>query len=122
MPTALVVEDDRATQVLLHRVLESLHLQVASATSMHEAVNLARELEPNLILMDIKLPGSDGDGWTAASIIKNDANLNHIPIILITADGLNSQELAAVQNHFDAYFRKPFEVRKLVDCIKTYLV
>ena len=119
MKTIMVVDDDQTTQVLMSRMLASLKMKIIAATNSNDAVSLALEFVPDLILMDIRLPGTQGNGWAIAEFIRNHPKLKHIPIVIFTAGSLD--KTASEVRQYEAYFQKPFHVRELVACIQTFL-
>jgi DNA-binding response OmpR family regulator len=68
--------------------------------------------------MDILLPGEGGNGWAAINRIKSNPEMSEIPIVVLTAGGSNIDEIKAMEMGCYAYFRKPFEVQVLLNCIK----
>jgi two-component system response regulator len=83
MPTVLIVEDNEASRDALTRRLQRRCYDVVVAVDGLEAVSMARTVRPDLILMDLGLPGIDG--WDATAHIKNDPDTRHIPIIVLSA-------------------------------------
>lgn len=120
MRTILVVDDDQTTQLLMRRVLAPLNANVIGAMSFSEALLRATEFIPDLILMDIRLPGAQGNGWTAAKIIRDDPKLSHIPIIILTAGTMSSSKEEELR--YEAYIQKPFHVHDVLDCIREFLI
>jgi CheY-like chemotaxis protein len=87
----LCIEDNPVNMLVVQRILESQSfVEILQATSAEEGIQLARKHVPNMILMDLALPGMDG--LMATRIIKEDAELQHIPIIAVTASSLYSKE------------------------------
>jgi CheY-like chemotaxis protein len=119
MKTILVVDDDTLTQTLFRRLLEPLNVRVVSASSSDEGIQLAREVHPALILMDIYLPGQVGNGLLATRIIRAEDGLQNIPIILITAGIVPYEEVNALPDI--PCIRKPFELKVLMETVKTVL-
>jgi CheY-like chemotaxis protein len=118
MRTALVVDDDALSQILLKRMLEPLGVEVLSARNALDGTRIAYERLPSIILMDILLPGEGGNGWAAIDRIKSNPAMRHIPIVVLTAGGSPFDETKAIELGCYAYFRKPFEVQMLLNCVK----
>lgn len=119
MMRILVVEDQEDNRKILRDLLSSAGYQVIEATTGDEGVAVAKAETPDLILMDIQLPGIDG--YEAARQIKAHPANQHIPIIAVTSYALSGDENKAIAAGCDAYFAKPFSPRKLLDKIREYL-
>ena len=101
MHRILVVEDNRDNMILITDVLKSLNYEVLQATDGEQGVEKAAAERPDLILMDLSLPRMDG--WTAARQIKNTAELQHIPIIALTAHAMMGDRERAIEAGCDDY-------------------
>src|ERR1051325_2240733 len=102
MATVLIVEDNEFSRDALARRLERRSYTVLLAVDGHQAVAIARAARPDLILMDLGLPGIVG--WQATALLKQDIDTRHIPIIVLSAHALLSdreQALAAGGDDFD---------------------
>ena len=119
MAIILVVDDDQSTQLLMRRMLVPLNAEVVGATRCDDALRLASELVPDVILMDILLPGSNENGLTVAKMIRDDPRLKHIPIIIVSAANITGNLTTGHQ--YEAYFQKPFHVRALLDCLRAFV-
>jgi two-component system cell cycle response regulator DivK len=112
MPTVLIVEDNEPSRDALARRLERRQYTVLVAVDGHQAVSIARSNLPDLILMDLGLPGIDG--WEATARLKRDGDTRHIPIIVLSAHAMLSdrdQALAAGGDDFDT---KPVQLPRLL--------
>ena len=119
MQTLLLVEDNEASRDALARRLERRNYRVVLAVDGEQAVALARAEKPDLILMDLGLPGLDG--WDATAQIKADRDTQHIPIIVLSAHAMPNdrhQALAAGGDDFDA---KPVQLPRLLEKIESLL-
>lgn len=112
MALILVVEDDEANQELVTRFLKRDGHRVVLAVNGAEAVRAAIEHVPDLILMDLGLPGMDG--WEAAGLIKSNGKTTRIPIIALTAHALHEDVLKARNAGCDAYETKPVVYQRLM--------
>lgn len=119
MATILIVDDDQSTQLLMRRMLARLDVEIVGATRCSDALRLASDLVPDVILMDILLPGSYENGWTTAKTIRDDPRLKHIPIIIVSATNIIRNSTTGHQ--YEGYFQKPFQVRDLLDCIRSFV-
>jgi CheY-like chemotaxis protein len=109
----LVVDDEPNIRLLLTRMLSNDYT-VFEATDGQEAIDLARDLKPDLILMDLLMPRMDG--YTACSIIKTDPTTRGIPVVMLTAVGFELNKQLAERVGANGYITKPFA---LSDIIKT---
>jgi CheY-like chemotaxis protein/anti-sigma regulatory factor (Ser/Thr protein kinase) len=113
--TVLVIDDDRVVRDLLVRFLEKEGLRVVTASDGSEGLRVAREVRPNLITLDIVMPGLDG--WGVLKGLKADADLANIPVMMITIvdnPGLG-HSLGAVE-----YLTKPIDWRRLGTALAKY--
>lgn len=116
--TILVVEDDLANRELMVELLEAQGYRVYQAGDARAAIALARTERPNLILMDLGLPGLDG--MEATRRLKADSVLRFIPIIVVTAHAYSEEPLARAAG-CDAYLTKPINTPELLD-VATRLI
>jgi CheY-like chemotaxis protein len=119
MPTLLIVEDDEATRDALGRRLERRGYTVLIAVDGQQAHSIGRSAKPDLILMDLAMPGVDG--WDATAHLKRDPETRHIPIIILSAHATPNdrhQAFAAGGNDFDT---KPVDFDRLIEKIERLL-
>jgi CheY-like chemotaxis protein len=119
MSTILIVEDNEASRDALARLLERRSYSVLTAVDGHDGVARAREKQPDLILMDLGMPGMDG--WDATAQLKLDPETRHIPIIVLSAHAMPNdrhQALAAGGDDFDS---KPVQFDRLLAKIEVLL-
>ena len=115
----LVIEDQEDNRRILRYLLRSAEYEVIEAVTGEEGVDLAERERPDLILMDIQLPGLDG--YDATRRIKGNADLRHIPIIVVTSYALSGDDVKAFAAGCDAYVTKPFSPRQLLATIREYV-
>ena len=115
----LVVEDQEDNRQILRDLLASAELEVVEAWDGEAALTVAASERPDLILMDIQLPGIDG--YEATRRIKADPALRAIPIIAVTSYALSGDEDKARDAGCDAYVAKPYSPRELLAKIREYL-
>ncbi len=115
----LVVEDQEDNRTIVRDLLSSAGYEVIEATTGDEGVASAQAQLPDLILMDMQLPGIDG--YEATRQIKADPDLENIPIIAVTSYALSGDDAKAIEAGCDAYFAKPYSPRKLLERIRQYL-
>lgn len=119
MPRILLVEDNEPSRDALGRRLERRGFHVAVAVDGQDAVSRAHTESPDLILMDLGLPGIDG--WEATRQLKNDPATRHIPIIVLSAHVMladRNKSLAAGADDFDS---KPVRFDQLLSKIERLL-
>jgi two-component system cell cycle response regulator DivK len=115
----LVVEDQADNRRILRDLLSSVGYEILEAVTGDEGVTLATTQHPDLILMDIQLPGMDG--YEATRRIKADPVLHHIPIIAVTSYALSGDDAQAFAAGCDSYVAKPFSPRALLAKVREYL-
>jgi CheY-like chemotaxis protein len=115
----LVVEDNEANQLLARSVLEREGYLVEVAGAADEALNKLAERLPNLILMDVQLPGQDGLSLTRA--LKADPNTANIPVIALTAHAMTGDREQTIAAGCAGYIAKPIDTRTLGQQIREIL-
>ena len=120
MPKILLVEDNEASADALARRLERRNFSVVVAPDGHQAVSLANSEQPDLVIMDLGLPGIDG--WDATAILKAGADTRHIPIIVLSAHAMPNDRHQALAAGGDDFDTKPVQFDRLVEKIETLLV
>jgi len=109
----LVVEDNATNMKLFSIILRKAGHEVLQAYSAEEAIALAREHLPDLILMDIQLPGMDG--VAATRILKIDESTRRIPIVALTALAMKGDEERMIAAGCDGYIAKPIQYKSFVE-------
>jgi two-component system, cell cycle response regulator DivK len=117
--TLLLVEDNEDNRIIYCTVLRHLGYEVIEAQDGVKAVELARSVQPDLILMDISIPRMDG--WEATRILRGDPRTSDIPIIALTAHALASDREKAMEVGCDGYLAKPCEPRAVVAEVQRFL-
>lgn len=119
MAKILIVEDNAANMRLTCLLLTTAGHTVLCATDAESGLTLARERLPELILMDIQLPGMDG--LAATSMLKLDAKTASIPIVALTAMAMKEDEEKTRLAGCNAYIIKPLRYKELYQVIDTLL-
>lgn len=119
MATVLVVEDNPANMTLATFLLKSAGYAVLSATDAEAGLALARREQPDLVLMDIQLPGMDG--LQACAILKKDEGTRDIPVIALTALAMKGDEERIRAAGCDGYIAKPLAYREFLATIAARL-
>jgi CheY-like chemotaxis protein len=117
-PLVLLAEDHEDTRRVYGLILRHYGYQVEEATNGIDAVELTKTWHPNLVLMDIGLPGLDG--WQASRILKSDPETHSIPLIAFSARVDSTADLAG-RPTFDGYILKPVSPLELVKRVSAYL-
>ena len=115
----LVVEDDKDILELIKFNLQKEHYQVTRASNGEEALEIIKKDHPQLILLDLMLPGIDG--LEICRILKADSSLAMIPIIMVTAKGEETDIVLGLELGAEDYIVKPFSPRVLIARIRTAL-
>jgi two-component system cell cycle response regulator DivK len=119
MAKVLIIEDNASNLKLAIFLLQSAGHVVVSATDAEAGMTLAREERPNLILMDIQLPGIDG--LQAIALLKRDEATRAIPVIALTALAMKGDEERIRAAGCDGYIAKPMRYQDFLATIATHL-
>ena len=111
----LVVDDDKATRELIARGLQKEGFRVLAAASGEEALRLAREKRPDVISLDVLMPGMDG--WTVLRALKGDPLTSSIPVVMVSM--LDDRDIGYALGAAD-YLTKPFDREKLVLALRRF--
>ena len=117
MARVLIVEDNPANMTLAVFLLESVGHTVLTATDAETGLTLARSEQPDLVLMDIQLPGMDG--LEATAILKRSAATRSIPVIALTALAMKGDEERIRAAGCDGYIAKPLDYKGFLASIAT---
>ncbi|HEX4264908.1 MAG TPA: response regulator [Verrucomicrobiae bacterium] len=118
-PTILIIEDNPLNVELATDLLEAAGFQIRSTNTAEDGINMARQLMPDLVLMDISLPGMDG--LCATKTLKADPATSHLSVIGLTAHAMKGDEGTALDAGFDGYLTKPIDTRAFVTTIKNFI-
>jgi CheY-like chemotaxis protein len=119
MPKILIVEDNEMNRDMLSRRLERKGFTIVMAVDGQQGIEMARSEKPDLVLMDMSLPVMDG--WTATRTIKEDSELQTIPVIALTAHAMEGDREKAMAAGCDDYDTKPIELPRLLEKIGKFL-
>ena len=115
----LIVEDNDLSLTLLNDLLKVQGYEILKTSEGLEAINLARDKQPDLILMDFKLP--DICGLDVTRRLKQDDLTKSIPIIAVTAFATPGDETKALESGCDGYITKPVAIQSLLRTIRSFL-
>ena len=117
--TVLIVEDNELNMKLFHDLLEAHGYQTVGTHSGLEALDLARQHRPSLILMDIQLP--EVSGLEVTKWLKDDEELRHIPVVAVTAFAMKGDEERIIQGGCEAYLSKPISVVGFIETVRQFV-
>jgi CheY-like chemotaxis protein len=115
----LVVEDNPMNMELITDLLEARGIDFLKSENAEEGIRLARQEHPDIILMDIQLPGMDG--LEATRILKADPDTVSIPIVALTAHAVSGYEEVVKEAGCDGYITKPLNTRNVVNQILGFI-
>lgn len=120
-PTAiLVVEDNNDIRRLLRKVLAANGHQVVEAVDGEEAVRVTGDFVPDLVLMDLRLPGAL-DGLQTTARLREDPRLSRVPVVALTASVLPSDRERALAAGCDGFISKPLDIRLLPEQVERFI-
>ncbi len=114
----LIVDDVPFNRQLIHAYLEGMDIRLSEAEDGEMAVEMAKFIKPDLIFMDIRMPGMNG--YDATQILKNESVTASIPIIALTASTMQS-EIDKLNQLFNGYLRKPVQKKSLLNEMMRFL-
>ncbi|NJM36069.1 MAG: response regulator [Rhodomicrobium sp.] len=117
--TVLIVEDNELNMKLFRDLLEAHGYSTLQTRNGIEALSLARDHMPDLILMDIQLP--EVSGLDVTKWLKEDDQLRHIPVIAVTAFAMKGDEERIREGGCEAYISKPITVSMFLDTIRQFI-
>ncbi|MCP4221493.1 MAG: response regulator, partial [bacterium] len=117
--TVLLADDIESNRILMRELFKTFSISSIEAENGQQAVDFAREYKPDLILMDIRMPVMDG--FEATRIIKENDELNGVPIVMFTASAMKEQELELRKADFDGFLTKPVRKNELISELMRFL-
>jgi two-component system cell cycle response regulator DivK len=117
--TVLIVEDNELNMKLFRDLLEAHGYRTLQTRNGIEALSLAREHQPDLILMDIQLP--EVSGLDVTKWLKEDEALRHIPVIAVTAFAMKGDEERIREGGCEAYISKPITVSNFLETVRQFI-
>ena len=117
--TVLIVEDNELNMKLFHDLLDAHGYQTLQTRDGMEALSIAREHRPDLILMDIQLP--EVSGLEVTKWLKDDAALRDIPVVAVTAFAMKGDEERIREGGCEAYISKPISVSMFLDTVRQFI-
>lgn len=117
--TVLVIDDNELNLKLMKSLLQLGGYQTLEATSAEAGIDCVRKQKPDLILMDVQLPGMDG--LQATQIIRNDFGLKELPIVALSGYAMKEDEIKAVEAGCDGFMAKPIDTRGFLKTISQFI-
>jgi two-component system cell cycle response regulator DivK len=117
--TVLIVEDNELNMKLFHDLLDANGYHTLQTKDGMEALDIAREHKPDLILMDIQLP--EVSGLEVTKWLKEDDDLRRIPVVAVTAFAMKGDEEIIREGGCEAYISKPISVSNFLETVKKFL-
>jgi CheY-like chemotaxis protein len=115
----LIIEDNLLNLELATDLLEANGFAVSSAQTAEEGLRMAREILPDLVLMDFSLPGMDG--LTATKKLKTDPATSHLAVVGLTANAMKGDAEAALAAGCDGYLTKPIDTRTFIAAVTKFI-
>ena len=119
MSLILIVEDNEKNLKLVRDVLQVKGFATIEAGSAEDGIKLALERKPDLILMDIQLPGMNG--IDALKVLRADPKTSKIPVIAVTASVMQQDRTLITEAGFDRYVGKPINIREFLEAVRSVL-
>ncbi|MGM9994489.1 MAG: response regulator transcription factor [Candidatus Avigastranaerophilus sp.] len=119
MKKILIVDDETDILEILKFVLEAQGYECITATDGEMGLSLAREINPDLIILDVMMPKING--YKISRLLKYDNKYKDIPILMITARSQEEDKIIGEETGADEYITKPFQVDYVVEKVKSYL-
>jgi len=117
--TVLIIDDTPNNIILARSVIQRAGLKIIEAGNAELGIELAGKHLPDLILMDIQLPGMDGK--EAIAILKKDEKTRNIPVVAMTSFAMKGDKEEICGTGCDGYISKPFHIRELAELVNSFL-
>jgi CheY-like chemotaxis protein len=115
----LIVDDNDNNRMLMSDILQFRGYEISEAEDGEKGINLARQLKPDLILLDMQMPGIDG--FAAVNMLKNDPLTKDIKIIVVTSLAMKGDREKIMALGVDEYIAKPIDTRQLPVLVEKYI-
>ena len=119
MARILVVDDDLSVAATIDRLLHSRGHETVVVHNGQDAIDAARETKPDLVVLDVMMPGMDG--IEACKILRSDLETAHLPIIFLTARAMIDDKIEGFEAGADDYLTKPFDIQELALRVRALL-
>jgi two-component system cell cycle response regulator DivK len=115
----LIVEDNPINMKLATEILRRSGYTVLEAADAVDGIRIAKEAQPDLVLMDIQLPGMDG--LTATKMLKGDDKTRHIKVVALTAFAMKGDEERMIEAGCDGYVSKPIRYKEFLETVSSFV-
>ena len=119
MQTILLVDDNDDNQIIYRAILEHVGYRVLECPDGRSAIECVQAESPDLVLMDLAMPGIDG--WEVTRILKSDPRTNNIPILALTARVMPDDRVRSRKAGFETYLTRPLEPTQVLEEVKRVL-
>lgn len=119
MNRILVVDDNVINLKLACDILESENFKVQRATCSEEAIDALESYNPDLVLLDIGMPGMDG--YMLTKKIKSNEKTKHLKVVALTASAMKGDDIKAFNAGFDGYLTKPIDTRNFCSQVRNFI-
>lgn len=119
MAKILIIDDELQTTALLEMLLSEKGYETVSVNDSSQAVRVAQETSPDLIILDLMMP--EPDGFKVCRMLRADARFNFTPILIVTALDDTDSQIVAYGAGADSYLIKPYDIDELVNNVKNLL-
>ena len=119
MSLVLIVEDNEKNMKLVRDILQAKGYETMEAGTAEEGIKLALERIPDLVLMDIQLPGMNG--MEALEVLRANSATSHIPVVAITASVMEQDRQQIMDTGFDGFIEKPIDLRAFLATVQAAL-
>ena len=119
MSLILIVEDNEKNMKLVRDILQAKGYQTLEAVNAEDGIVLAAEKKPDLVLMDIQLPGMNG--IEALKVLRADPTTAHIPVVAITASVMQQDKQQVMDSGFNGFIEKPINLRQFLASVQSVL-
>jgi CheY-like chemotaxis protein len=116
VPSVLVVDDEPDVRLIARLVLSAASFDVSEAESGEAALHAIDEGHPDVILLDVRMPGIDG--WETLRRIRSDPSQEHLPVVVFTADMTAKAEAPVELQDYDLFITKPFDADELLAIVQ----
>ena len=117
--TVLVVDDNELNLKLMQGILKVVNCHMEEALDAQTGIEMAKSLNPDLIVMDVQLPKADG--YEVTRRLKSENETKEIPIIIVTSFAMDGEKKEALAVGCDEYLSKPINIHQFIETIRNYL-
>lgn len=115
----LIVEDNEKNRRMLRDILQVNGYRTVESETAEEGIRIARQEQPDLVLMDIQLPGMNG--MEARKLMHEDPATRHIPVVAVTASAMVHDQAEIERTGFDAFHYKPIRIREILQTVRKFV-